>query len=464
MLHTKKSLKQRLLSGGVWSFISKVSASFLTVALAGIVARLLSPDDVGAFFLSYSIILLLSFFARLGMDQFCVRHIGKELAEKKYIAARDFINTIFLLVVVLSIIVSVLLYFSFDLLLSKSLFRDDIGFDINLYLAIWLPLTAIQFLFAEIFRSYHNIKFASIFSGGTIFGGFLTSVLFGLVISIGYATDQSFYLEEVLQLLFSIMVFLLLIEYKIMKSMINQYCTLEGQQDGQCISVKEILYESFPFFISALSLMLLVHVDTIILGLYQSEADVAIYNAATRIAKLMIMIYLIVVEVTAPVVVELHLKGDMKNLENMFRITATIAALPSVLVLLFFIFFSGDVLSIVYGDYYAQGALLLIIMSMGQLGAVWAGSGGYALNMMGHAKESMYISIIISLIAIAAFIIVAPMYGAVAVVAVTSMAYATKSIVSMLYVHKLTGMWTYAKLFFSVSDLKRLFQYLKSKN
>ena len=447
MLHVHKSLKERLLSGGVWSFFAKGSASFLTVALVAIIARLLPPDDVGVFFLSYSIIVLLSFLARFGMDQFCVRHIGHELAENRYLAARDFIKTILLLVFGFSFITSLLLYFLSDRIMSDYLFRDNLDININIYLAIWLPVTAIQFLFAEIFRSYHNIKYASIFSGGTIFGGFLSSVLFGIVISIGYATGGSFYLEEILQILFSIIIFVLLIEYKIMRSMINQYCMLGGQQGGQTISVKKILYESYPFFISALSLMLLLHADTIILGLSEPESEVAIYNAATRVAKLMVIVHMIVIEVTTPVIVELNIKGDMKKLEDMLRTTATIATIPSVFVLLFFIFFSEFVLGAIYGEYYESGALLLVIMSVGQFGSVWAGPGSYVLNMLGFQKASMYISLIISVIAIVTCAFIAPIYGAVAVVLVTAVAYASKGIISMLYVYKLTGLRTYTKVF-----------------
>lgn len=461
MLHVNKSLKERLLSGGVWSFFAKGSASFLTVALAAIIVRLLSPDDVGVFFLSYSIIVLLSFLARFGIDQFCVRYIGHELAEKRYLAARDFIKTILLLVFGFSFIISVLLYFLSDLILSDYLFRDDLDFNISIYLAIWLPVTAIQFLFAEIFRSYHNIKYASIFAGGTIFGGFLSSLLFGIVVSIGYATGSSFYLEEILQILFSIIIFLLFIEYKIMRSMVNQYCELDGQSGREVISVKEILYESYPFFISALSLMLLLHADTIILGLYEPEAEVAVYNAATRIAKLMLIISMILIEVTTPVIVELNIKGDKKKLENMLRATATIATIPSVIILLYFIFFAEFVLGAVYGEYYESGALLLVIMSVGQLGGVWAGPGSYVLNMLGFQKASMYISLIISVIAIVICAFIAPIYGAVAVVLVTAVAYASKCIISMLYVYKLTGLLTCAKVFFSQNDIKKLAQFIK---
>ena len=462
MLHTHKSLKRRLLSGGIWSFSAKASASFLTIALAAIITRLLPPDDVGVFFLSYSIIVLLSFFARFGLDQFCVRYIGNELAEQRYVAARDLVNIVVLIVLGFSIAISSLLYFLSDVLILDHLYRDDLGFSIETYLIIWLPITAFQFLFAEIFRSYHNIKYASIFAGGTIFGGFLPSILFGIIIVVAYATGGLLYLEEILQILFSIMIILLLIEYKILRSMINDYCDLGGNQSKQTISVKQILCDSYPFFIYAFSFMLLVHADTIILGFYEAESEVAIYNAATRIAKLVVIIYMIVNEVITPIIVELNIKGEKEKLEEVLRTTATIAVIPSACVLLFFIFFGKLVLGTVYGDYYESGALLLLIMSLGQLISVWAGSSAYALNMMGFQKTAMYISLATSLIAILTCLLIAPLYGAVAVAVVIAVALILRSVISMLYVHKFTGLWTYANIFIGVKAIKKLATYVKS--
>ena len=101
-------------------------------------------------------------------------------------------------------------------------------------------------------------------------------------------------------------------------------------------------------------------------------------------------------------------------------------------------------------------------MSAGQLVSVWAGLGVYVLNMMGFQKTSMHISLSTSLVAIVACAIIAPHYGAVAVALVIAVALMVKSVVSMWYVYKLTGLWTYAKLIFSVNDIKKLALYVKS--
>lgn len=96
-------------------------------------------------------------------------------------------------------------------------------------------------------------------------------------------------------------------------------------------------------------------------------------------------------------------------------------------------------LGTVYGDNYESGALLLVIMSAGQLVSNGAGSAGYALNMMGFQKTAMHISLATSLIAILACLLFATFYGAVAVAVVIAAALIFSNVVSMLYVHKLAG-------------------------
>lgn len=119
-------------------------------------------------------------------------------------------------------------------------------------------------------------------------------------------------------------------------------------------------------------------------------------------------------------------------------------------------------LAAVYGDYYEYGALLLVIMSIGQLISNGAGSSGYALNMMGFQKAAMTISLATSIIAILACILFAPFYGAVAVAVVIAAALIFRNVISMLYVHKLTGLWAYANIFIGVKGIKKLAVYVKS--
>ena len=59
------------------------------------------------------------------------------------------------------------------------------------------------------------------------------------------------------------------------------------------------------------------------------------------------------------------------RIERLLRTTASMIALPAMLMLVLLLVFAGDVLQIVYGDFFRAGAPVLAIMSAGQAINVW---------------------------------------------------------------------------------------------
>ncbi len=49
-------MRRRLLSGGVWAFAGKIFTALAQLAATALLARLLSPRDMGAYFLAYSLV------------------------------------------------------------------------------------------------------------------------------------------------------------------------------------------------------------------------------------------------------------------------------------------------------------------------------------------------------------------------------------------------------------------------
>src|ERR687897_522118 len=49
-------LRRRLLSGGTWGFVGKVGGSIIGVVTNGLLARMLTPQEFGAYFLGLSIL------------------------------------------------------------------------------------------------------------------------------------------------------------------------------------------------------------------------------------------------------------------------------------------------------------------------------------------------------------------------------------------------------------------------
>ena len=103
---------------------------------------------------------------------------------------------------------------------------------------------------------------------------------------------------------------------------------------------------------------------------------------------------------------------------------------------------------------FGMGAPLLIILGLGQLISVWAGSSSFALSMMGYQVIGMYISITTSLIALIACILLAEPYGAQAIAVIISSAWIFQNVISLLFLRKLSGFWAHAGVLYSLKEVK----------
>lgn len=459
MLYANKSLKQRLLSGGIWAFFAKAGTGFLTIALTALVTRILEPKDVGVLFLSFSIIIMMSLILRLGMDGLGIKLIGEALSEKKYHLAKNTAFRITKLVMLFSIIWTILVYILFDYFNQYFFTGKEVSPAFHLMFSLWIMLTAVQHLFAEIFRAYHHIGQASVFAGGTIFGGSIVSLIVGIFLLTFYILEISVTLEMVLAIILLTTFIALVIEIYLILKLLKSYDEVSFgsiEEDRAYIGYADLIKQGFPFFISYLSLFALIHMDTVILGIYHSKEDVAVYAAATRIVKLIVLSLVIAYEVVAPVIVELNAINQKNKLERILRIAATLAAIPATIVLMFFIFYSESVLGFLYGEYYKKGAMIIIVMSLGQLINVSMGLCGPTLNVLGFQKINMYIYGAVTIIALTSCIIFAKDYGAISIAYIISVAWALQGIITLIFVKYLTGMWTHIDIVASYKAIKGL--------
>jgi len=458
----EKSLTKRLVEGGVWAFSAKAGSGFLTIALTALVTRMLPPQQIGLFFLSFSIIAMVSLFARFGLDQLGIKLIGGGLAANDLDSVKLLTLRILKLVGSLTILWTVVTALSFDYFSVRILGEYNISRVFKMLFSVWLVVTTVQILFSEIFRSFQRIGYASLFAGGTAFGGFGAGLLAGIVILSLYFLQ----VEVTVELLLSIIivatsVFLIIEMILIIRMLQFKGKSREPTSTACAAGYKELLDQGFYFFCINFSIFSLVHADTIILGFYRPAEEVAIYAATTRLVKLVTMSLIVVYEVVAPVVVELNAGNKKQQLQRVLRIAATAAALPTTLVLIVFIFKSSEVLGFLYGDYYREGANILVILSVGQLVNVWSGLSSYTLSITGYHKVNMYLVSFVALVSILCCLFFVEEHGASAVAWIISMAWIIQNVLAVLLTRYLAGVWTPAGLFFSINELRH---YLLKKN
>ena len=80
--------KERILSGGLWAFGGKAAMAPTGLASNVLLARLLSPQDLSAYFLAFSVVSFGAVLGSLGLGQTVVRLVAESLG-RRGLAGRD---------------------------------------------------------------------------------------------------------------------------------------------------------------------------------------------------------------------------------------------------------------------------------------------------------------------------------------------------------------------------------------
>lgn len=368
-------LARKLLSGGIWAFFGKVITGFSGLLISALLARLLGPDELAAYFLAFSLVTFATFMVQMGLTQSIVRFVAESLATEQFARARSAIQKSLLLTLGSSIIIGSVLLSGGWSWVANHLAHSTIVASVTLVGVFWMLTLACQNLLAEIFRGFNNIKLA------TIFGGLTTSLFsLGAFASLywvsGHGGLNQTILFSALATSGSVLLALPFLTRKIAK--------LSNQ--GAPITLNEILTVSTPLWGSYLFLFVLSQADIWILAMFRPQEEVAVYGAATRLALIIAMPLTIVNSVVPPIMARLYARGMKQQLEKILRTIATLSGLPLVIIILVLIPFGGTVLKLLFGSFYEAGALAFTLLCIGQIVNVWMGSPGLLLVQAGKQQ------------------------------------------------------------------------------
>jgi O-antigen/teichoic acid export membrane protein len=147
----------------------------------------------------------------------------------------------------------------------------------------------------------------------------------------------------------------------------------------------DLFQSSLPLLIVALMNLLINWSATLLLGVWNSAEEVAIFNCASRTAKLTIFVLIAVNSIAAPKFAGLFRKNDLTGLEETARQATLLMTLVAAPVFLVFLCVPGYVMGI-FGEEFVSGASILAIIAIGQFINVATGSADYLLIMSGNER------------------------------------------------------------------------------
>jgi O-antigen/teichoic acid export membrane protein len=440
-------LRRLLLSGGAWAFGAKILVALAGLISSALLARLLTPQALGTYFLAYSILYVGTSLGALGLPGTVVRLVAQGMGLNLFGRVRRVISIV-LGVGTLGALGVGLAYLLFGDDLAEAVFNAPALAAITGLVAGWLMVGTLQDLLGETFRGFHDIRLYSIL-GGQVGGGttgvatlaLLTASLFVLWLVNGHASLATVVLLAICSGAVTTLVAGWLLHRRVTK------LPPQSLDEGRKADTKELLREalsiSLPLLIVTLLMMIMTQGAVWTIGAFLPQGELALYGAANRLVSMVTMPLAIVTAITPPLIAEMYFQGNREDLEHVLRNTAALTGIPAFLASIVCIFFASPILDLVYGNYYREGAVVLALLSVGLFTIVLSGSSGTVLAYTGHQKTLMVITIAVSTATLIAMLATVEPYGIVGVAMSRTAGIVLQNGIVLLVVKRKTGMWTH---------------------
>ena len=143
-------------------------------------------------------------------------------------------------------------------------------------------------------------------------------------------------------------------------------------------------YSSFQW-LAGLLVTGLVWADSLLLGIWRSPSDVAVYSVSTRTIMLGMVFVIPIGTAMQPTIARLYELRDMRALEAVYSSATKWTSVAGAPAMIFLAVYSSQVLTALYGHQYARGATVLEILAVAQIVNAASGPCGQVVSMVGRS-------------------------------------------------------------------------------
>lgn len=149
--------------------------------------------------------------------------------------------------------------------------------------------------------------------------------------------------------------------------------------------------------------MAAVQADLWIIDAQLDASDVALYGPAKRLTVLVGFPLMVLWFVVPPLISVLYARGERERLQRLVPAATTAASLPAAAAFALFMFFGSQILTLAYGEVYAEAVTILQVLCVERIVFILMGPGSLLLVMTGHERVVFRITMVsatLSLVAI----------------------------------------------------------------
>jgi len=388
----------------IYTFMGIIFSKLFSYVFRLIVSRL-GAEEYGTFSLGFAIYGFAIIFSMLGLHDGVLRYIPYFQFKGKRQEEKGTIKTAILGVLACSGIVS-LLMFTFAGLFAKFFGNPGLILVIRTF-SIALPFMAMSLVLIAALRSNKRVKEAVM---AQYYADGFTKIMFAaILIYLGFGIFGA-----VSGFIFSSII-VLIIAYSFLRK--------QGKIFEGIFVFKQLLSYSVPLMFSGFLYFIIYYTDTLMLGYFKDTTQVGIYNIALPTAGLLFIMPEAIHALFVPLMTKYYVTGKKKKFESMYRKSFWFNFILNLPVFIALLFFSKQIIQILFGEEYILGSAALSILAIGYFFRLTFIPNSKLLEVFKKQNVILYITIIASIMNIILNYLLIPGYGMIGGAIATSTTY-----------------------------------------
>ncbi|MEN8886944.1 MAG: flippase [Winogradskyella sp.] len=286
-----------------------------------------------------------------------------------------------------SIIVSAILYF-FAEQIATTVFDKPEFTDYLKWTVLSVPFWTVILINSGVLR---GIKKNGLFSFINFFSRFAVTLIVIFCLASFSLGEGSFIMKSHFYAIVIIFVFSCLVLFRLKKADVNV---------KKVENVKHYVLETLPLMSSTYFYVLLLWSDKIILGIFETEVNIGVYDIVTKMAVVITFTYEAINSILAPKISDAYHKNDLLLVQKNVKFSVRTSFVTGLLISVCILVFHGFVLEFL-GEVYLTGVYALMILCLGKILISMFGPVSDILQMTGHQKvysRIMFLTLIINLV------------------------------------------------------------------
>jgi O-antigen/teichoic acid export membrane protein len=426
-----------------WVVMCRVVGILTTVAGNILAARLLGPAEFGRYLFLFSVAVCGGLLAVAGLSDSVLRFTSANLALGHRQLAVSYVRRtarLGILSTLVAIGVTATCLFVFQRTTGK---LTQPGLLVVLTV-LTLSALACQQWASETLRGWNNLKLASLFSGGTA-GGPLSTLLFLFGIVGLMLAQVSVTAAGIVGLLAASVCLTVPFALWSVWRTVHRNAVIVTQPAPLLTSVENRQLLSMAGTVLAINLLSFVgeQVDIWIGKTLLQPDEFGVYGVAKRCMLLSAMPVQLAMLAVLGAIPRLHAQNRRRELQDLMRGSAGLAAIPSLVALTLLVLFPHFTLQLLFGASYDAAAPLIRILAVGYLMVIFVGNPINLLILTGGHRTSLLVNLIAGALVAIGGPLAATRFGASGLASISALALMLQSTLLWLLARRQSGIWTH---------------------